>query len=108
ATAMAASTVQPVQNDGHGSHESDSGASRVVGSTPHCPDAETPGQGSGEHGGCDCAGAGCDCACSLFKVAAAHKVPPAGPVWLTAAPVLPEPKTVGKSSLSSVFRPPIG
>lgn len=108
ATTMAVGAAQNVQASGHGGNELHHGTSEMARSTQDCPDAKTPGQDSGEHGGCDCAGAGCDCACDFFKVAVAHGVPPAGSVWLTVVPVLPEPETVGQSSLSSVFRPPIG
>jgi hypothetical protein len=108
ASAMAASTVQQLQANDDGVSEPHHGASAMAESTQDCPDAEVPGQGSGEHEDCDCAGAGCDCACDFLKVAVAHKVPSAGPVWLAFVNVLPRPETVGKSSLSSVFRPPIG
>jgi len=105
ASAMATSAVQHAQTSDHEAGDLHHGATA---SAADCPDAGIPGQGDDGHEGCDCTDAGCSCACDFLKVAVAHKVPPAGTAWLDNIPVLPDPVTVGKSSLSSLFRPPIG
>lgn len=111
ASAMATSAVQHGQTsdrDAGGLHHGASTTTTTASASIDCPDAGVPGQDGDEHGGCDCADAACGCACDFLKVAVAHKVPPAGSGWLAYVPVLPDPATVGKSSLSSLFRPPIG
>ncbi|MFC3715571.1 CopL family metal-binding regulatory protein [Luteimonas soli] len=114
ASAMATSAVQHLHAGDHEAGDPHHGATETIATTvttasaPDCPDVETPGQGDDGHEGCDCTDAGCSCTCDLLKVSVAHKVPPAGTAWLAYIPVLPDPTTVGKSSLSSVFRPPIG
>lgn len=108
ASAMAAGTAQHAQAGDHEAGDIQHDGSTATASAPDCPDAGVPEQGDGGHEGCDCADAGCSCACDFLKVAVAHKVPPAGTAWLAYVPVLPGPAAVGKSSLSSLFRPPIG
>lgn len=114
ASAMAVSAVQHVYAGDHETGDPHHGATETIATTataasdPECPDIETPGQSDDGHEGCDCTDAGCGCACDLLKVAVAHRVPPADTAWLAYIPVLPDPVTVGKSSRSSFFRPPIG
>lgn len=111
ASVMATSAVQNMHVGDHGAGGPHHGATDTIATvalTPDCPDVETLGQGDDGHEGCDCTDAGCGCACDLLKVVVAHKVPPVGTAWLAYITVLPDSTTVGKSSTSSLFRPPIG
>lgn len=106
ASAMAESMARHGSSSGHGGHVEQG----QVASAEDCEDEDgkATGQGTSSQEACDCDSTGCECPFGFTTFAVACGVPFAAQHRLVALPTMPDPTAVVRSSLASVFRPPIG